>query len=54
MYEFPVKKEPNPSEEQLSLQKATFDCFLCNFWATFWEMTGNFVENLEQLVESPK
>ena len=33
--------------EQLSLQKATFD-----FWATFWEITGNFLEILEQLVES--
>ena len=28
--------------EQLSMQKATFDCFL-----------SNFLENLEQLVESP-
>ena len=39
--------------EQLSLQKVTFDWFLSNFWATFWEITGNFLENLEQLVESP-
>jgi len=23
------------------------------FWATFWEITGNVLENLEQLVESP-
>ena len=36
--------------EQLSLLKATFDCFL----SSFWEITGNFVENLEQLVESPR
>ena len=35
--------------EQLSLQKATFDCF----WATFWEIGGKVLENLEQLVESP-
>ena len=27
--------------------------FLSNFWATFWEITGNFLGNLEQLVESP-
>ena len=39
--------------EQLSLQKATFYCFLTNFWATFWEITGKFLENLKQLVESP-
>ena len=32
---------------------ATFDFFLRNFWATFWEITGNFLGNLEQLVESP-
>ena len=38
--------------EQLSLQKATSDCFLSNIWATFWEITGNFLENLEQYVES--
>ena len=37
----------------LQLQKATFDCFLTNFWATFWEIAGKFLENLEQLVESP-
>ena len=36
--------------EQLSLLKATFDCFL----SSFWEITGNFLENLEQLVESPR
>ena len=36
--------------EQLSSQKATFDCFLSNFW----QILGNFIENLEQLVESPK
>ena len=40
--------------EQLSLQKATFDDILSNVWATFWEITENFLENLEQLVESPK
>ena len=39
--------------KQLSLQKATFNCFLSIFWETFWEITGNFLENLEQLVESP-
>ena len=39
--------------EQLSLQKATFDCFLSNFWATFWEITENFLKYCEQLVESP-
>ena len=44
---------PQATFEQLSLQKATFDCFLSNFWATVWEVTGNFLENLEQLVESP-
>ena len=27
--------------------------FLSNFWATFWKITGNFLGNLEQLVESP-
>ena len=27
--------------------------FLSNFWLTFWEITGNFLGNLEQLVESP-
>jgi len=32
--------------EQLSLQKATFDGFLSNFWETF-------LKNLQQLVESP-
>ena len=32
--------------EQLSLQKATFDGF-------FEQLLGNFLENLEQLVESP-
>ena len=39
--------------EQLSLQKSTFDCYLSNFWVTVWEVTGNFLEKLEQLVESP-
>ena len=39
--------------EQLSLQKATFDCFLSNFWATFWEIRENFLKYCEQLVESP-
>ena len=39
--------------DQLSSQKATFDCFLSNVWATFWEIPGNFLDNLEQLVESP-
>ena len=29
--------------EQLSLQYATFDCFLSNFLATVWEVTGNFL-----------
>ena len=36
--------------EELSSQKATFDCFLRNVS----EILGNFIENLEQLVESPK
>ena len=35
--------------EKLSLQT----CTKSNFWATFWEITGNFLGNLEQLVESP-
>ena len=26
--------------------------FLSNFWATFWEITGKFLGNLGQLVES--
>ena len=37
---------------QLSLQKATFDFILSNFWATFWEISCNFFGNLEQLVAS--
>ena len=36
--------------KQLSSQIATFDCFLSNDW----EILGNFLENLEQLVESPE
>ena len=36
--------------EQVSSQKATFDCFLSNVW----KILGNFLENLEQLVENPK
>ena len=39
--------------EEFSSQKATFNCCLSNFWATFWEIPGNFLENLEQLAESP-
>ena len=35
--------------EQLSLQKATFDCFLSNVS----EILGNFIENLEQLGGKP-
>ena len=35
--------------EQRSLQKATFV-----FSATFGQITGKFLENLEQLVESPR
>ena len=30
-----------------------FDCYLSTFGVTVWEVTGNFLENLEQLVESP-
>ena len=44
---------PQATFEQLSLQKATFDCFLSNFRATVWVVRGKFLENLEQLVESP-
>ena len=40
--------------EQLSSQKTRFDCFLSNVWATFLEIPGNFLDNLEQLVESPR
>ena len=35
--------------EQLSLQKATFDCFLSSFLRNY----GKLLENLEQLAESP-
>ena len=31
---------------------ATFVNAKSNFWVTFWEITGHFLENLEQLVES--
>ena len=34
--------------------RASFDFFWCNVWATFWEITGSGLENLEQLVESPR
>ena len=36
--------------EQLSSQKATFDCFL----GDVWEILGIFLENLAHLVKSPK
>ena len=39
--------------EQLSLQKANFDGFLATFAQIFREITGNVLENLEQLAESP-
>ena len=41
--------------EQLSLQKVTFDCFLSHFSfeQLFEKLQGTFLENLEQLVESP-
>ena len=39
--------------KQLSLQKATLNGFVKNVWATFWDILGNILENLEQLVESP-
>ena len=37
------------TSEKLSLQKQ----LLIFFWETFWKIMGNFLENLEQLVESP-
>ena len=33
--------------EQLLSQKATFDWFLSNSSATFWEITRNFLKNLD-------
>ena len=39
--------------KQLSLQKATLNGFVKNVWPTFWDILGNILENLEQLVESP-
>ena len=57
-----IKEERNKNKvfaffatfEQLSLQKATFDFFGGNFWTTFWEISGNFSGNLEQLVVSSR
>ena len=40
---------PRATFDQLSSQKQ----LLVVSWATFWEITGNFLENLEQLLENP-
>ena len=40
--------------EQLSLQKKNFWLSFRSFWATFWEIKGFFLGNLEQHVESPQ